>query len=285
MSLVLRPAKLEDSPAIGRITFEAFTRIAKAHGFPPDFPNADLPAGIYSHAIQADSAFVIVAQFDDTIVGANILWENNPIAGIGPLSVDPKFQSESVGRKLMQAAVERAQENEFSGVRLVQSLFNCQSTALYTKLGFELVEPLTVFYGNTKSSSVSGHSVRSATIEDTSDCNNLCTRIHGHDRPGDLDDAIRQGSASVVQRNGKITGYATQIGYMGHAVGETNEDIKALIANSNEIFGPGFHVPSRNHNLMQWCLSEGLRIRQPMALMKTGIYHEPKGAYIPSIIF
>jgi hypothetical protein len=43
--------------------------------------------------------------------------------------------------------------------------------------------------------------------------------------------------------------------------------------------------PTRNAELMRWCLSNGLKIVQPMSLMSRGSYQTPKGAFIPSVIF
>jgi len=41
--------------------------------------------------------------------------------------------------------------------------------------------------------------------------------------------AIERGTASVVEHDGRITGYTTGTGFFGHTVGESNEDVKALI--------------------------------------------------------
>ena len=38
-------------------------------------------------------------------------------------------------------------------------------------------------------------------------------------------------------------------------------------------------------DLFRWCLSEGLRVVKPMSLMATGEYHEPQGAWYPSVIY
>ena len=133
--------------------------------------------------------------------------------------------------------------------------------------------------------SVDDHVVRPATEEDVDACNRLCRQVHGHDRGGELRDAIAQGSANVVERMGGITGYATIIGFFGHAVGETDEDIKALIGAAKEFPGPGFLLPTRNGDLFRWCLSSGLRVTQPMTLMSKGFYNEPAGAFLPSILY
>ena len=52
--------------------------------------------------------------------------------------------------------------------------------------------------------------------------------------------------------------------FFGHAVGESNDDLKALIGAANEFPGPGFMLPTRNSELLRWCLDKGLRIIQPI---------------------
>jgi len=100
----------------------------------------------------------------------------------------------------------------------------------------------------------------------------------------ELTDAIQAGTASVVERDGAITGYATMIGFGGHAVGSTNTDMRALISGAREFAGAGFLLPTRNGDLFRWCLREGLRVVQPMTYMSIGLYNEPQGAHLPSIL-
>jgi hypothetical protein len=132
---------------------------------------------------------------------------------------------------------------------------------------------------------ISGYTVRQATPADLTACNQVCLRVHGHTREGEVRDAIQQGGASVVEHDHRITGYATGIAFFGHAVGETNNEIKALIGAAPFFAGPGFLVPTRNAELLRWCLNQGLRITQPMTLMSVGLYSEPRGAFLPSIAF
>jgi len=46
---------------------------------------------------------------------------------------------------------------------------------------------------------------------------------------GELLDAIKEGTATVVEDDGDVTAYATVVGFFGQAVGETNDGLKALI--------------------------------------------------------
>jgi hypothetical protein len=185
----------------------------------------------------------------------------------------------------MENVLRRAREGRFVGVRLVQSAYHNRSLSLYTKLGFDAREPLSNLQGSPIGIEIPGYVVRQANESDLQACNTLCVRVHGHDRAAEVLDAIKQKTASVVEHHGRITGYATMIGFFGHAVGESNENLKALIGAAQTFPSPGFMVPTRNSELLRWCLEKGLRINQPMTLMSTGLYNEPTGAFLPSIIY
>jgi hypothetical protein len=101
----------------------------------------------------------------------------------------------------------------------------------------------------------------------------------------ELAHAIQQGTAKVVERAGRVTGYTTDLAFFGHATAETNPDLQALLASVESFGGPGVLVPSRNAELFRWCLSNGLKVTQPMTLMTMGLYNDPAGAYLPSILY
>ena len=48
---------------------------------------------------------------------------------------------------LMQAVMDRARERNFPGIRLLQAAFHNRSLSLYTKLGFDVREPISVMQG------------------------------------------------------------------------------------------------------------------------------------------
>lgn len=167
----------------------------------------------------------------------------------------------------------------------MQAGYHARSLALYLKLGFEVREQLACLQGPPIGKDVSGHAVRAATASDLAACDRLCLQVHGHARDGELADAVSQGGARVVERDGRITGYATAIAFSGHAVGETNDDLKALIGEAPAFGGAGFLVPTRNGALLRWALGAGLRITQTMTLMSIGLYDQPAGAWLPSILY
>jgi predicted N-acetyltransferase YhbS len=283
--ITLRRGREADADAAGAICYRAFKTIAEAHNFLPDFPSPEIAAGLLGNMIRHERFYDLVAEIDGRIVGTNFLDERNPIAGIGPVTVEPGDQNAKVGRILMQAVMDRARERGCAGTRLLQSGYHSRSLSLYFKLGFDAREYMACMQGPAIGKSIPGCAVRPARSDDLAACNGVCFRVHGHDRSGELADAIAQGSASVVERAGRITGYASQIAYFGHAVGETNDDLKALIGATPAYLGPGFLVPTRNGELMRWCLTKGLRVAQTSTLMTIGLYNEPQGAWLPSVVY
>ena len=285
MDIKIRSGTPADAEICGRICYDAFKTISEAHGFAPDFPSPEVAIDVLTRMLVNPDFYSVVAEIDGRIVGSNFLDERNAIAGVGPITVDSTVQNRAIGRRLMDAVHERTAEKDFPGVRLIQAGFHTRSLSLYAKLGYDVREHLACMQGKPLGVSIEGHVVRPATEADLADCNRLCRQVHGHDRSGELRDAIERGSATVVDHDGRITGYGTIIGFFGHAVGQTNKDVKALIAAAKEFAGPGFLLPTRNGELFRWCLSNGLRVAQPMTLMSRGLYNEPAGAFLPSILY
>ncbi len=285
MSVELRPARPEDADRCGRICYDAFTFINRAHNFPPDFPDPEVAIGFLSMMIDHPGFYAVVAERDGVVIGSNVVDERDPIVGIGPITVDPQVQNSGAGGLLMRHVIDREIGRGVPGIRLVQAAFHNRSLSLYTKLGFEPREPLSCMQGPPLRIEIPGRSVRSARIEDVPECDRVCLRLHGHVRSGELRDAIASGAATVVEEGGRITGYSTGLAFFAHSVAESRADVQALIAAAAEFLGPGILVPTRDGELLRWCLHHGLRIVQPMTLMTIGLYNQPDGAYLPSIAY
>ncbi|HTT03206.1 MAG TPA: GNAT family N-acetyltransferase [Steroidobacteraceae bacterium] len=267
------------------ICYRAFRTISQAHNFPPDVPSVGVALQFLEGLFTHPGFYCVVAEQGQRIVGSNVLDERDTIYGIGPITVDPEVQNRSVGRRLMEDVLARATARGASGVRLVQAAFHNRSLSLYTSLGFEVREPLACVQGAALGLSLPGRRTRAAVESDVEACNQVCRQVHGHDRGGELRDAISRGLATVVEYGERITGYATPVGFSGHAVGECNADLQALIGAAKEFAGPGFLLPTRNGELFRWCLAHQLRVVQPMTLMSIGLYNEPAGAFLPSILY
>jgi predicted N-acetyltransferase YhbS len=281
----IRRATREDAEVCGEICYRAFCTLADEHNFAHEFPSLEVALGMLEGMTSNPGFYGCVAELNGRVAGSNFMDERSSIAGIGPISVDPEMQNSGAGRAMMQHMLDRVASSRLPGVRLVQVAYHNRSLSLYAKLGFEIREPLSVMIGAPVKDSIPGYKVRAATDADLAACNRLCVLVHGHDRGGELRDTIRSGTANVVEHLGRITGYSTAIGYAGHAVGESNEELKALISAAPEFLGCGPLIPSRNGELLRWCYSKGLRLMQQNTLMTVGLYNEPRLPFIPSILY
>jgi predicted N-acetyltransferase YhbS len=284
-ALILRQGNPTDATTCAQICYEAFKTISEHHGFPPDLPMPEMAQGMMEMLFAHPDVYSVIAELDGQIVGSNFLWEEACIAGMGPISIEPHVQNASLGKRLIEAVLQRAQQQKAAGVRLVQAAYHNRSLSLYTKLGFDVQEPLVNLQGPALGITIPGYKVRTATIEDLTACNQLCQQVHGFDRGRELQQAIQKGTATVVEHADQITGYGTTIGFFGHALGQSNEALKALIGAAPAFEGPGLLLPSRNSEVFRWCLQQGLRVGQSMTLMSLGLYKQPQGAFLPSILF
>lgn len=297
-NLRLRPGAIDDANEVGKIIYEAFSEIADKHGFPREFPTVDIGINVATLFLSNPGFYSIIAEdtgrTTNKIVGSNFLDERSAlVAGVGPITIDPKSQNKGVGRRLMVNVMERARSKNYPAIRLLQASYHNRSLALYTTLGFDVREPISTMQGKPIQAVIPGRTVRVANESDLESCNAVCRAVHGHDRNGELKDSIKQGIAKVVIHDDKITGYTSGLTYFNHSVGFTNDDIKALIASeattttttTDSYGGPGILVPTRNAELFRWCLENNLRLVHQLTLMTVGMYNEPAGSYMPSILY
>lgn len=277
--LELRSARPEDRDECARILYAAFRDIADRHGFPPDFASPEMAHGVMGFVLE--SSFGVVAERDGRVLGSNFLKEGDPVAAVGPISVDPAAQEGGVGRQLMQAVIERGRRSE--ALRLVQDAFNGTSMALYASLGFEVREPLVLVTGLPRSGPDPELEVRALEEDDLPACAELCRRVHGITRTEELR-AARPLGARVALRDGRVTAYASSLAlwFAAHGVAESARDLQALLRGGGST-PLAFLLPTRDAGLFRWALAEGLRIVKPLTLMTLGPYQEPQGPFFPSV--
>ena len=153
------------------------------------------------------SFYCVVAEAGGRPIGSNCLDERSTIFGVGPITIDPASQNAGVGRKLMDAVLDRTAERGAPGVRLLQAAFHSRSLSLYTKLGFDPRELIAAMQGPAIKKTFPGFTARPAVEADLAACDKLCQRVHGHTRSGEVSDAIQHGQATVVEHHGRITAY------------------------------------------------------------------------------
>ena len=285
--ITVRQIKAEDVDRCGVIAFEAHRDVAARHNVPCEQPSVEFSTGLIRAKLADPNAFGMVAEYANNLVGSVFLntFSPAPVASVGPLTVSPDAPP-GVGRTLMTELLADERASRFASIRLVQSPSHLHSLGLYAKLGFVVREPLVLMQGACPPSKLdSTCTVRSATQEDLSSCARVAERVFGFSRDFELRNAIGQKVATVIDRGGKITGYATGLGFRGHAAALTTVELMMLMAVTPQLPGPGFFVPTRNGELLRWLLDGGLRMEWPAMLMSRGDWEQGSGAFLPSIAF
>ena len=287
MNIRIRPATPEDAEACGRIIYEAFKGIAERHSFRPDFPSADAGMQLAHLFINDPKVFGVVAESEGRVIGSNFLSEWDAIRAVGPITIDPNLQARGVGRQLMEAVIERGRGA--AGLRLVQDSFNSASLSLYASLGFKVKEPLALIEGRVNGDIPAGFEVRPMKDEDLGAVTELCLRVHGFGRTGELKNLAPALTPFVALREGRVVAYTSAPGFwsLNHAVAEGEEDMKALLTGAGAASGGplSFLLPTRQAGHFRWLLSKGMRVVKTMTLMATGEYREPRGSYLPSVLY
>lgn len=282
----IRRATASDAEACAGVIYRAFCDIADRHRFPHDFPD-EQTVRVFAGMMTADPRFFgVVAEDAGRIVGCNFLDERDAVRGVGPMTVEPDYQSRGLGRKLMGAVVERGADA--ASVRLVQDSFNVVSMSLYTSLGFDVKEPLALLKGRVKGQPTRGSEARPMVEGDIAACAALCRRAHGFDRSNELRDALPHFTPHVLLREGRLVAYCSAPGFwpLNHGVAETPEDLQDLLSGASAAVGElALLLPIRQSDLFRWCLASGLRVVKLMTLMSMRQYNPPQVPWFPSVAY
>jgi predicted N-acetyltransferase YhbS len=283
MAIQLRPAQAADVPELGRICYEAFKDISETHGFEPDFATVEFAQQIVGMFVQQEDVYSVGA-FDQAVPkGSNFVNMWGDVAGIGPVSVDLAAQGGGVGRLLMEDVIAHARTEGYEMIRLCQDSFNMRSLALYASLGFDAKEPLA--YLHLSNGAPPDPAFRPANPADLGAMDELCRDIYRVSRKVECAAVMRVGIPAFVIDRGHVSAYLLGSA-IGHGVAETDDDMLALLAGVGASV-PDAHsfVPIRNGALYRRALAAGHRNAKVMNLMALGPYEEPRGAYVPSVMF
>ena len=260
------------------------------HGYPPVFASVEIATRRLAAFIANPSVFALVAEVrgEGRIAGFNFLSERDPIRAIGPIAVDPGLHGYGIGRRLMQAALDRAQGAP--GVRLVQESYNLESLSLYASLGFDARELYAVITGTpAPAPRAPDLEIRPLCDADIPACEALQRRVLGYSRTNELRETLATGAPVAALREGRLRAYASMPTnwQANHAVAETDEDLQALLLGVAQIRPEplALLIPVRRADLFRWCLARGLRAVRPMMLMSVGQYRVPQGTYVPSVLY
>ena len=116
MAVTLRPTRAPDAVELGGILYRAFATLAERHNFPRDFPSPEIGAEVVALLIGHPGFYGVAAEEDGRLAGSNFIDLRSPVAGIGPISVDPEAQNAGIGRRLMRAVIDEAVSRDAAGI-------------------------------------------------------------------------------------------------------------------------------------------------------------------------
>jgi predicted N-acetyltransferase YhbS len=280
----LRPASPTDAEACGRVLHAAQSDLAARHGLVPELASSAEAAAHVAALLSDPAMFGVVAESGGQVVGASFLQERDEVRGIGPAAVAPGLQGTGIGRRLLRAVLDRAEGA--GSTRVVQDAASLAATALHADLGFEVKAPLLLLAGHPQGATDLDVRVRPMQEEDVAACDRLHAAAHGVSRAQEIRQALSVQSPVVAERQGRIVGYlaAPGIWRANHGVAETPAEMAALLAGAARLrAGPvALLLPSRQSELLRWCLAAGMRGVKPMLLLARGGYRVPARCWIPS---
>jgi len=284
MSLELIPLHQEHVPELARICHEAFSALHDRYAIGRDIPDIETGMLIISHVANRPDYTGFVATMDGKLVGSNFLLHGDFVAGIGPLTVDPRYQSRGVGRALMQSVINESERRNISQTRLFQEAINTTSLSLYTSLGFAWRDSAALMQATP--ASADDPSIRPLTIDDCVSIKSLSQQSYGFSRAGDAAYLLAaQFPGFLRERDGHEVGYLIS-SLFGHASAETEDDLLALIAHAARYVPPPMAVficPLSQPHLFRRALAEGHRTLKVLSYMSLGGFTAPTGSHLPSI--
>jgi ribosomal protein S18 acetylase RimI-like enzyme len=286
MVIQLVPAEPHQVNELGRICFEAFKYVQERYRFPPSYPSVALARKTIGMLVQRQDFYSVAALVDGEVVGSNFLSLMDPVAGVGPITVDLAFQGQDIGRALMTDVIEYARRNNIQSVRLLQDSFNLASLSLYASLGFEV--KTAVAQMQARPAGEADESVRPITEADLSAIEDLSTHIYKTSRRNEVAAAVRFGFSPLLrERQGRITGYFIPA-HFGHGVAETEEDVLTLVGEAARRLLPEvtlFFCPLSEASLYRRALKAGCRAIKVMNYMTLGPYEAPNEVWLPSVLY
>ncbi|HUO09215.1 MAG TPA: GNAT family N-acetyltransferase [Phycisphaerae bacterium] len=290
MAIELVRAMPEHAPQLSRILFHAFKNLQDLHSVPLDIPTPEVADMGMNMFVTRPDIYGVAAKENGKIVGHNFVQLSDPVAGVGPICVDPGCQSRGVGKLLMQHIDDYALKNHGPMVRLLQEAINMTSLSLYTSLGYALQEPILKM--TVKPAAAVDESVRPLMMDDLATCDALCRHVYKVSRKNELAAMIQHGQAAGVVPHGrfvhgKLAAYVIP-GFFGYAVAESAEDLLVTAEQAARSAPPllqAILIPARHTELFTGALKRGWRSEKLFNLMSIGPYESPTGAWAPSIAY
>ena len=271
---------------MGRICYESFKDLHDRHRFPLDLADAAVARRVLGMLVERKDFYSVVALLGGEVVGSNFLSLSDPVAGIGPVTLEPYHQGLGIGRALMQNVIDYGRSNGMERIRLLQETFNVSSLSMYASMGFDAREE--VAFLQAPPAPAEDPSVRPVTEADLLAVEQLAAKIYKTSRRNEVAAAIRYRFSPLLrERDGRVTGYLIP-GIFGHGVAETEADASVLVGEMARRMPPEaarFFCPLSQASFFRRVLKMGCRTIKVWTLMTIGPYEAPQEVWMPSVLY
>jgi len=274
--------------AVGTLVYEAFKEIAERHNFEPAFSTPQLAQLFVRLLVQTEGYGSYLLLDDGRPVACNFGDERDEVVGVGPVAVAVDRQGRGLGRRVMEALLERADRNGFRSVRLLQSAYNAQSFSLYHNLGFDVMDLFANVRGRPNDGQQPVDSVREYTPADLEACDALHRDVLSVSRRHDIESMAGLATPLVVEREGEVAGYLTRFPgeqtFITHGVARDEAALRDLIVGAGRSAPGDLHllISTSHAETLRWAMRQRFELLELDSYMVRGEYQPPLGAWVPS---
>jgi ribosomal protein S18 acetylase RimI-like enzyme len=287
----VRPLKAREIPAVASIFRAAFNELYERRGYGPILPDESVGRVIAETYLAHDPDHCLVVEFGGRLAGSGFLHPRGEVAGIGPITIEPKFQARGLGRLLVSELCRRADRLAISSLRLIQDAFNENSYALYANLGF-LPRRVLARASFPAHPTVGPRAIRAAGKADLPRIAKLEQECLGFSRRRDYDLLRRSGELFVLDGEAGLEGWLARIvrgsvAVLGPVLSRTSEGMCQLVADASADLPPATEVrlllPAECGDLLAQLAPRGLEIHSLCNYMVRGSFGGIRGCYAPTL--
>lgn len=288
---LVRPLGSAELDSVAVIFHDAFNELYERRGYGPIVADAGVGRAIAETYLALDPEHCFVVTTEGVVAGSGFLHPRGGVAGVGPITIDPRLQGRGLGRLLVSEICQRADRLGLQSLRLIQDSFNESSYALYTRLGFQ---PRQV-YARASFAALRGKGqqlLRVAGHSDLARIGALEKELLGFSRPLDYDLLRHNGEVFVLEAHGVLEGWLARLSrgsvtVLGPVLSRTSEGMRRLVVEASRDLPAGMEVrlllPPDCHELHEELARHRVEIHSLCNYMVRGSFDRLRGYYAPTL--
>lgn len=280
MTAQIRNMTKADIDPVGEILYEAFNTGAAKHGYAPKMQRVETGKSWAWALLHYGSNELLIAEVEGRIAGLCCLSPRGDLGGVGPVVVNPNFQGYRIGSQLMDALLERS--NNQQSLRLIQEAFNPASFSLFYSHNFLPVANLLDLFrdGAAEQRLDPCNDISELTPEDLDAVYKYDSPRSKSDRRNDFAYYVKWGKVFVYRHQSQIRGYLVCLPgsgsvQLGPLLAEGEEEAKYLFQHALGVYNNRpcqTRVMTRDYLLAKTLMGFGFKIYCLNNLMVRGAW-------------